>query len=179
MISNFKLNKPVFICGMMGSGKTAAGTILARKLDCPFRDIDAIIEKNELCSISQIFQKYGEEYFRKIERETIYENPDLKQPAIVSLGGGSLQNQKITDYLKNNGWLIFLDAPQSVLFGRLKSAENRPMLRKSDTDLEKRVITLLKKRRQYYEQAHLIIKTGRNSPCEIADEIIKNLMVYE
>ena len=97
--NNIKL---ITLIGMMGSGKTSCGNVLAKKLGVSFIDIDTIIETEANLKISEIFNKYGEKYFRSIEEKIIYSkinqylNQNLK--AIISLGGGGFEskNQKIS-----------------------------------------------------------------------------------
>jgi len=169
------IKTPLYLCGMMGSGKSAAGKILAYKINYEFIDVDQVIEKSEKRPITQIFKAEGEAYFRKIEWETIRKITAGNDRRVVSLGGGSLQNQQIVDHIKLSGFLIFLNPPQSVLLERLRSTENRPMLNTVDTALDQRISDLLKKRRFFYEQAHITVHTNRETPNETAEKIIKEI----
>ena len=80
-----------FLIGMMGSGKSAVGKLLAKDLNLPILDIDNIIEKKENLSIKNIFHQKGEHYFRLIENEILREN---KNPSVVSCGGGIILEKK-------------------------------------------------------------------------------------
>ncbi|MEX0649255.1 MAG: shikimate kinase [Balneolaceae bacterium] len=171
------LSRPIFLCGMMGSGKSTIGKIMAHKTGLHFQDLDHIIEDGEKMSIPEIFSKRGETYFRKTEEFWLIHNSQTLR-GILALGGGSLQHQQLVDHIKMYGWLIFLDSSSSVLYNRLKKSKNRPMLSAGD-DLKKRIDTLLEKRRPFYEQAHITIKTDSLKKNEIVTELINKIKLYE
>jgi len=169
--------RPVFLCGMMGAGKSTIGKKLAEELNVPFMDLDDLIEKSEGMSIPEIFNQKGEKTFRKIERkQTINIAGNAK--GIISLGGGTLQNQQIVDHLKIHGWLIFIDTPKKKILQRLQHSEGRPML-ESDKEISNRINSLFDERMKYYEQAHFTVKTDEKSVDETITEIIKRLQIYE
>ncbi len=175
-MSEFTISKPIFLCGMMGSGKSTIGKRLAARLNIPFKDLDELIVKHESMSIPDIFATKGEEYFRTIERSLlIKESQNTK--GVMALGGGSLQNQQLVDHLKIHGWLIFLRVPQSVLLKRLKSGRNRPML--SGVNIEEKIDGLLKERSSFYEQSDISITIGTESHGKVVDNLIKKLNIYE
>lgn len=170
------LSHPVFLCGMMGAGKTTIGKMFAQKTGLPFHDLDHLIETTERMTIPDIFKTKGEAYFRETEAGWLVQNaPHYK--GILSLGGGSLQHQQLVDHLKMYGWLVFLDAPASVLCNRLKGSKNRPML--NSTNLRQRIETLLEERRSLYEQAHITIKSEGMAVNEIVNDLIKKVLIYE
>ena len=172
-----KLSKPVFLCGMMASGKTVNGKILADKLGIPFHDSDRNIENCEKMSIPEIFKKEGENYFRNCERNIIGKLCNITKPAIISLGGGSLQNQSTVDQIKSAGWLVYLHTPENTLIKRLKSSENRPLLQEKDRSAK--IKKLLSERLIFYRQAHLTIDTNQKSPSQVTDEILEQIRNYE
>lgn len=178
-MTEFILKKPVYLCGMMGSGKSAAGRILARKLDTDFTDLDDVIEEKLEMPVKQIFKEKGEAFFRRAEWGALRKITLINKIQVVSLGGGSLQNQQVTDQLKISGWLIFLNPPQSVLLERLQSAENRPMLTHSEKNIDQRISELLEKRMPLYKQAHITLNTGGETPGETAEKIIEKLKIYD
>ncbi len=174
------LSKPVFLCGMMGSGKSTLGQELARELGVPFYDLDKLIEDDQGKSIPEIFKTDGEATFRTVEEKLlIYYSQTID--GIMALGGGSLQNQSLVDHLKLNGWLIFLDTSQSVLLKRLKHSRNRPMISAENQteSTEQKIKKLLAERRPFYTQAHITIKTNGLSKKKITDLIIQKLTLYE
>lgn len=177
------LKKPVFICGMMGSGKSTVGRKLAAVLDVPFCDLDEMIVNKVEMSIPEIFDQKGESGFRELERSIlIHESQYFK--GIMALGGGSLQSQHMVDHLKIYGWLVFLDVPQSVILDRISGDANRPMLKDDKTDQanapEKlKIESLLEERLPLYRQAEITISAGFRSADEIAHELIKKLTLYD
>ena len=96
---NNKLN--VTLCGMMGSGKSAIGKILANKLNYNFIDVDKIIEIEAKKTIKKIFEEDGEEYFRDLEEKITINTLNIKK-TIISLGGGAIINENIRNSIKKN-----------------------------------------------------------------------------
>jgi shikimate kinase len=165
--------KPVFLCGMMGAGKSAIGKALAEKLDVPFSDLDDLIEESEDLTIPEIFELHGEKYFREIERELLLHHAKTMN-GVVALGGGSLQNKQLVDELKKHGWLLFLNPDREILLERLKKSNRRPMLKQmKDKQLEQRINSLLDERLPMYRQAHFSVTTGSGPISEAVDQIIK------
>src|SRR5690625_5362958 len=109
-----KSNQPIFLCGMMGAGKSTIGPRLADLMEKPFADLDQIIEETEKMTIPAIFEKKGESWFRKRERELLIQTA-REFNGVLALGGGSLQNQELTDQLKMYGWLVYLDRKSTRL----------------------------------------------------------------
>lgn len=175
MVKNF-ISQPVFLCGMMGAGKSTIGKILADKLDQPFHDLDEIIEKSEKMSIPKIFKTRGENEFRKIERELLIQHSQDAE-GITALGGGSLQNQNLVDHVKSSGWLIFLHAEQDILIDRLSGTKNRPLLEKDQ--ISDKIKELLKNRLPLYKQAHITVDTSTKTTDQIVGTILKKLRFYE
>ncbi len=121
----------IFIVGLMGSGKTSVGKILAKKVGRNFYDTDQEIIKNEKLDISQIFNKYGEDYFRELEH-TILKKIISNQGAIVSTGGGIVLKKENVDIMKDNGIIIFLNIDVETQIARIKNKKNRPLLKNSN-----------------------------------------------
>src|SRR6056297_3683554 len=160
------LKQPVFLCGMMGSGKSTVGRKLAEELNVPFQDLDEMIVEKAGMSIPDIFKDQGEAGFRKLERKILVRESQYFK-GVMALGGGSLQNQHIIDHLKIYGWLVFLDVPQSVIWKRISGDSNRPMLasdsRSENPDedaVRTRIQRLMDARRAYYQQSEITITAG-------------------
>lgn len=174
-----RLHKTYFLCGMMGTGKSAIGRRFADKLKLPFHDLDVLIEAEAGMKIPEIFKTRGEPYFRKLERD-ILSGFAGNEPGILALGGGSLQNQNITDLVKNNGILIFIDTPLNILIKRLNKNKKRPMINElNQHELQLKVERLLEERMPYYSQAHLTIKSEEMNVEETSDKIIEKLIEYD
>ena len=103
-----KSNKNIVLIGMMGSGKSSIGKILSKKLNLTFIDIDQKIEETEDSKISEIFNKFGENYFRKIE-EKISLKFLSSENSVISLGGGGFINSSIRKMCKKNCLSFWLD----------------------------------------------------------------------
>lgn len=174
-----KRKQSIFFCGMMGTGKSVIGKIVAGRLNLPFYDLDSLIESDEEITISEIFKNEGESGFRKIERKRLMEFVE-KTNGVLALGGGSLQDQKIVNLLKDNGILIFIDTPKEILLERLTRNNRRPMLTNLDINERMALIgKLLQERRPYYEQAHITVSGALKNPNSISDLIINNLNQYD
>ncbi len=169
--------KLVTLVGMMGTGKTTCGTILAKKLEVNFIDIDTIIEKEESLKISEIFKKFGEEYFRLLEEKVIFlkVNEVLRHnlKAIISLGGGGFENKKTREFLLDNSKVIWLNTDVKVLSKRIGKAFNRPMIK---SNVEANIEMLLNQRIKNYQQSHLKIDTDNLSVNNICDKIIESIL---
>src|SRR6056297_3478926 len=165
-MDKIKLKKPVFLCGMMGSGKSTVGRALANRLEVPFCDLDELIVEETGMTIPEIFKEEGESKFREIERKILIRESQYFK-GVMALGGGSLQNQHMIDHLKIYGWLIFLDVPQSVISQRISGDSNRPMLAADDPSenpdedaVRTRIQRLMDERRAYYQQSEITITAG-------------------
>ena len=167
---NNKLN--ISLCGMMGSGKSAIGKILANKLDYNFIDVDKMIEIDAGKTIKKIFEEDGEEYFRDLEEKITINILELKE-TIVSLGGGSILNRKIRSSIKKNSYNIYLNVDVAILEKRLKNSKTRPLIYKKN--LKKELINLISIREKFYRKADLIVKNERNI-IETTENIIKKII---
>ncbi|PRY26971.1 shikimate kinase [Aliiruegeria haliotis] len=126
-----RLKKTVVLVGMMGAGKTAVGTALARKLDVPFLDSDAEIVEAAKMSIAEIFARDGEAFFRDRESEVISRLLD-GAPGILSTGGGAFLAERNRQMIHDRGVSVLLDADLDLLWNRVKHKDTRPLLRTPD-----------------------------------------------
>ena len=162
------------LCGMMGSGKTTIGIQIAEKTGRRWYDTDEMIV-DRYGKISDIFEYYGEEYFRKIETEIVREL-SAQDSLIISSGGGLVLKAENTELLKRNGKIVFLRAKKETLAKRLKVDGTRPLLQAKTESILDRLDKLLNERSPIYEQvADLTIDVDGKTPSEIADEIIDAL----
>ena len=104
----------IVLIGMPSCGKSTVGQLVAEYLGRDFYDTDTLIETKENLSIKEIFELYGESYFRKLENETIAEISKLSG-VVISTGGGAVINENNTFWLKKNGLLFFIDRPLEKL----------------------------------------------------------------
>ena len=166
------LNKNLVFLGMMGSGKSSIGNLVSKKLDFPFIDIDSLIVKNSGMSISEIFEKKGENYFRNLE-EKITLKCLKKIKNVISLGGGGFINTKIRKEVLNNHFSFWLNWDELTLMRRIKGSKKRPLVFKS-TNQEIRAI--IKDRSKIYSNAQFKINCNKLTKTEIVKKIIK---IYE
>ena len=166
------LNKNLVFLGMMGSGKSSIGSLVSKKLKLPFIDIDSVIVKNTRMSVSEIFEKKGENYFRNLE-EKITLKYLKKIRNVISLGGGGFINTKIRQEILSNNFSFWLNWDESILIKRIKDSKKRPLAFKS-TDHEIRAI--IKSRSKIYSNAQFKINCNKLTKTEIVKKIIK---IYE
>lgn len=122
------LKKTIVLVGMMGSGKTAIGRALATKLSVPFLDSDAEIEEAAQASIAEIFERDGEQFFRKRESEVI-DRLLSSDPCILSTGGGAFLAERNRESIARQGTAVWLNASLDLLWERVKHKDTRPLLR--------------------------------------------------
>lgn len=168
----FTLNQTVVLVGMMGCGKSTIGRRLAQYLGVEFCDIDHVIEKDEDMSVSEIFAKHGEEYFRKLEFEYIKRFLD-GDPSIVAVGGGAFINPAIRELIKEKGISVWIHADFDTLLERVSRKKTRPLLEKGDkaTILK----DLMEKRYPIYELADIKVETGNGNHEVVMHRIIEAL----
>lgn len=164
--------KNIALIGLMGSGKSTVGFLLAQKLNLHFVDIDAEIEKKEKNTISEIFSQKGEAFFRELESQTI-KDFGTKISQVISTGGGAVQSIKNLDFLKQNCTLIYLKATPEILLKRMGKDTSRPLLQNPEP--LKTLTELLKKRQENYQKADIIVDTDHKTTDEVVNEIIKNV----
>lgn len=161
-----------YLIGMMGSGKSTIGKLLAKKMKTPFLDLDHYIEIKNKMSIQDIFKEKGENYFRELEVNALSTIKDSK--VVVACGGGIILDHRNRKNISSNGKVIFLEASTSSLKNRLLSNINRPLL--NDKDIEKELIKIWNQRKKYYyDTAEIIINTDGINPETLSNQIIEKL----
>ncbi|MED9970044.1 MAG: shikimate kinase [Ruminococcus sp.] len=159
----------VVLCGFMGCGKSTVGKNLARKTGRKFIDMDVYIENKQDMTVSEIFDKYGEQGFRDIEHEVCKELAGMSNLVIAS-GGGAFTFDRNVKAFKGKDTIVFLDVPLRVIKQRLKNDTRRPLLQRPDKD---RVMEeLYNKRLPVYRAAADIVVKGENTPLKTAFGII-------
>ena len=151
----------------MGSGKTTTGQFLSKKLNKKFFDLDTEVEKYMEQSISEVIEKFGEEYFRKIENQQLA-MLCKEHDAVISLGGGSLIADKNQTQISKAGLLVYLMADERTLMNRLENSYPRPFLKRGLGFSE-----LLTERQPGYMKANFFIRTDELAPEVLAERIAK------
>jgi len=157
---------------MMGSGKSSIGILVSKKLNLPFTDIDNLIVENTGMSILEIFEKKGENYFRKLE-EKITLKCLKKNKNVISLGGGGFINIKIRKEILTNHISFWLNWDESILLKRIKGSKKRPLVSKST---EQEIRTIIRNRSKIYTNAQYKINCNKLTKTEIVKKILK---IYE
>ena len=171
-------NKKIVLLGMTGVGKTTIGRVLSKILRRTFVDIDIEVEKASGQKIHHIFEKYGEDEFRKIEKKTLYRFLNTKINFVISTGAGILGDQETINIIKKNSVCIFLDIKINNLVERLNNnCKSRPLLKNGN--LRENLENMIKKRIQNYEQAHIIIPVDGLSIPDIVRRVINNLKYHD
>ena len=161
----------VFV-GMMGSGKSSIGLLIAKKLKLDFIDIDQEIVKQLGISIKKIFETKGEDYFRLLEEKITLKKLKLN-PVVISLGGGAFTNKNIRKEVLKNHLSFWLNWNNEILINRIKNSKKRPL---AFNLTENELIDLIEKRSNIYSKALHEIKCDNLSKYEIVNKILK---IYE
>lgn len=148
------LTKPVVLVGMMGSGKSHAGALLAKALGVPHKDSDTLIEQEAGRKIADIFSGEGEGAFRLLERNTIVRL--LAQGvSVISTGGGCLTVPETAHAIHKGGLSVWLRAAPDVLYERVKHAKHRPLINRENP--RELIEALLAEREPLYARADLVV----------------------
>ena len=162
-------SRSLVLVGMMGAGKSSIGRRLAGRLGLPFIDADSEIESAAGMTISEIFDKHGEPYFRAGESRVIARLLE-NGPQVLATGGGSLMDAHTRALIGEKGISIWLKADIDVLLKRTK--------RRSDRPLAEKIKDLLPLREPLYAQADIVVQSRDEPHDNIIDEIIAQLPVH-
>jgi shikimate kinase/shikimate kinase/3-dehydroquinate synthase len=165
-----KSKENLVFLGMMGSGKSSIGSLVAKKLKVEFIDVDKEIEKELGISISKMFETKGEDYFRKYE-EKITLSVLKTNSIVVSLGGGAFVNKVIRKEILKNHISFWLNWNDEILLERIKNSKKRPL---AFNATENELIDLIKKRSNIYSKALYEIKCDKMSKSEIVKKVLNN-----
>ena len=163
----------IFLIGFMGAGKSTIAAKLKELLNRECLEMDQMIVENQGMPISEIFEKYGEDFFRDIETQTLVDLKE-KEPAIVSCGGGIVIREQNIAHMKESGRIVFLTATPETIYERVKDSTERPILN-GNMNVEY-ISELMEKRRAKYEAAaDLMVATDGKSAEDICREIIEKV----
>ena len=161
--------RTVTLVGLMGAGKSTVGRRLAKLLGAPFFDADQEIVEAAGCSVSDIFEIYGETIFRDLEKRVMLRLLDIPG-AVIAAGGGAFMNPLIRDKVQSHSVSVWLRADLEVLLERVNLRNTRPLLERGD----KRAILqrLIDERYPIYSQADLSIDSNIGPHEAVVDRII-------
>ena len=159
--------KNIAIIGISCCGKTEGGALLAEKLNMNFVDIDIKIEEEIKMPIKEIFSKYGEPYFRNLEKETI-EKVALCKDTVISTGGGAVLNDESMQALKNTSTVIFIERDIAQIINTVQDTSTRPLLK----DGAQALYDLYKTREHLYRKYADVTVLNNGTLDELVDKII-------
>ena len=170
------LTKTVALVGMMGAGKTSIGKRLAVRLEVTFADADHEIEAAAGMTVAEIFAKYGEQEFRRLERSVIARLLHEK-PSILATGGGAYMDETTRAAMKTAAFSIWLKAPIDILLGRVRKRQEhdqaRPLL--NNADMRGTLERLSAVREPVYATADMILESGDEPHAVLLDKIVAAL----
>jgi len=164
---------PIVLIGLMGSGKTSVGRSLALRLNLNFVDADDEIVKAAGCSISEIFDVYGEKAFRDVE-ERIIERLIGEERIVLATGGGAYMADRTRSYIKTHAISVWLRADLKTLVDRTRRRKGRPLLNAGPPD--KILKNLIDIRYPIYGDANIIVDTGQEDIEATVNKVVASLL---
>lgn len=160
--------KNIYICGFMGCGKSLVSKIIAKKLNVNCIDTDTKIKQSQNMQIHEIFEKYGESYFRQLESELLKSLQNTNHSIIATGGGTLIGNKTNAKIAKSNGIIVFLETPFELCWNRIKDSK-RPLITNNNMD---DVRHLYEERQQQYREISNIAVLNNKSLIYCANRII-------
>jgi len=171
-----RIDRPIVLVGMMGVGKSTVGRKLSQLLALPFADADDEIEKAAQMSVSEIFQTFGEPYFRDGERRVIARLME-GGPQVLATGGGAFVQPETRALILDRGLAIWLDSDVKTLVDRVGRKDTRPLLRGGDPE---ELITRLKAEREpAYAEAPIKVMSDNGPHGEAVIRILQALNSWQ
>lgn len=163
----------VILIGFMGTGKSSVGKLLASRLGSAFVDLDTEIETKNNMTIPEMFEKYGESYFREKEKEAVKETANRKN-IVIATGGGTVKDEDNLKRLSESGFVIALTANADVIYERTMKEGVRPLLDNlSEESRRQRIENLLEERKELYKNTDYTIDTTELSPMQAVEDILR------
>ena len=170
-------NYNIFLIGFMGAGKSTISDYLKNALAMDVVEMDQCIVERQGMSISDIFETYGEEYFRELETNLLIEMQARKN-VVISCGGGTPLRECNVVEMKKNGRVVLLTASPETIFDRVKDSHDRPVIENNKN--VPFIADLMEKRRAKYEAAaDIVINTDGKSIIEVCEELVQKLLAMD
>jgi shikimate kinase len=173
------LTRTVALVGMMGAGKTSIGKRLATRLEASFADVDHEIEAAAGMTVAEIFAKYGEPEFRRLERCVIARLLGTK-PHVLATGGGAYMDETTRAAMRASAFSIWLKAPIDVLLARVRKRQEhdqaRPLL--NNDDIRGTLERLSVVREPVYATADMVLESGDEPHAVLLDKIVAALAAH-
>jgi shikimate kinase len=173
IMNSVAAGRPIVLVGMMGVGKTSIGKKLAERLKLGFVDVDDEIEKAADLSIAEIFERFGEAYFRDGERRVIARLLD-GQPKVIATGGGAFINDETRALIKQTAYSIWLNADLEILVERVARRTHRPLL--NGKNHREVLMELGKARNPIYAEADYHARSDASPHAQTVENIMKALI---
>lgn len=171
-IAALRLEKPIVLIGLMGAGKSTVGKRLAAALGVEFIDSDHEISEAAGCSISEIFETYGETMFRDLEKRVLMRLL-ASGPCVIATGGGAFMNEDIRNLIKQSTLSIWLRAELPVLVERVSRRDTRPLLKTGDKG--EILSRLMSERYPVYAEADMVVDSSAGPHESVVADILKTL----
>jgi shikimate kinase len=170
-----RIDRPIVLVGMMGVGKSTVGRRLAQMLALPFADADEEIEQAAQMSVSEIFERFGEEYFRDGERRVIARLME-SGPIVLATGGGAFVQPPTRELILERGIAVWLDSDVDTLVERVSRRDTRPLLRGGDPA---EIVGRLKAEREgAYGNAPIKVTSKSGPHSDTATRILQELAAW-
>lgn len=169
-----KLNCNIFLIGFMGAGKSTVAKKLTEYLDVEYIEMDAEIVREQGMPITDIFEEYGESYFRDVESQTIKKLQE-KTGLLVSCGGGIVVRPENGALMKKNGIVVLLTAHPETIYERVHNSTERPILN-GNMNVQYIAGLMEQRRQKYLDAADLIVETDGKDVQTVCQEIALRLV---
>ncbi len=170
-----RIDRPIALVGLMGVGKSTVGRKLAAMLDRDFVDADDAIEAAAQRSVAEIFEEFGESYFRDGERRVIARLLD-EHDGVIATGGGAFVDPETRALILERGIAVWIDCDMDTLVERVSRRNTRPLLRTGDP---KEILTrLYQKRQPFYSQAQIHVMSEDGPHADTARRIVEAIQAW-
>ncbi|TNE31776.1 MAG: shikimate kinase [Alphaproteobacteria bacterium] len=167
-----RIDRPIVLVGLMGVGKSTVGRRLANLMRRKFVDADEAIEEAAQRSVSEIFEEFGESYFRDGERRVIARLID-EDWGVIATGGGAFVDPETRALILDRAIAVWIDCDVDTLVERTSRRDTRPLLKQGDPH---EILTrLLEQRRPFYSQAQIRVESGKGPHLDTATTILERL----
>lgn len=167
--------KNIVLIGFMGTGKSSTGKALAAKLGYSFIDLDQKIEEEQGMSIHRMFADKGEAFFRACEREMVRRMAE-RRSTVIATGGGTVKDPENVKALRENGFIVCLEANADTVMERTRRKGVRPLLDgMNGEERRRRIESLMEERKELYKHADYTLDTSDMSPLQVIEDIVRHI----
>ena len=164
----------IVLIGFMGAGKSTIARHLGAMFSMDVIEMDQVIAQREGMSISDIFETYGEGYFRDAETALLIEMQS-RTNVVISCGGGTPLRERNVEEMKKNGKVVLLDAEPETIYERVKDDHNRPLI-ENNKNIPFIAGLMEERRERYMAAADIVIQTDKKNRQQICRELVRQLV---